>query len=65
MWSLRTQQLVMKPNEIKEIRTNVLDRIAILRSQKARALESFTENPWSNISICELRPESLEILLEC
>ena len=30
---------------IKEIRTKVLNRIAILQSQKAIALESFIENP--------------------
>ena len=29
------------------------------------ALESFIENPSSNISIFELRPESLEIPLKC
>ena len=63
--SLRTQKLVMEPSQIKEIRTKVLYRIAILQSQKAIALESFIKNPYSNISICELRPESLEILLEC
>ena len=55
----------MELSQIKEIRTKVLYRIAILQSQKAIALESFIKNPYSNISICELRPESLEILLEC
>ena len=40
-------------------------RTRILQSQKAVALEIFIENPKSNISVCELRPESLEILLEC
>ena len=64
-WSLRTQELVMEPSLIKEIRTKVLRRIAILQSQKAIALESSFENSKSNISICELRPESLKILLEC
>ena len=52
----------MEPSIIKEIRTKVLNRIAILQAQKAIALESFHENP---ISICDLRSESLEILLEC
>ena len=36
-----------------------------MQSQKAIALESFIKNPYSNIPIYELRPESLEILLEC
>ena len=40
----KTQQLVMEPSEIKEIRTKVLNRIAILQSQKAIAQESFIEN---------------------
>ena len=62
---MQTQQLVMAPSKIKEIRSKVIYRIAILQSQKATALESFIENPWSNISICQLRHESLEILLEC
>ena len=54
----------MEPSLIKEICTKVLNKIAILQSQKAIALESFIKNPLSNTSICKLRPESLEILLE-
>ena len=50
---------------MKGIRTNVLYRIAILQSQEVIALESFIESPQCNFSICELSPESLEILLEC
>ena len=42
---MQTQQLVMAPGKIKEIRSKVLYRIAILQSQKATALESFIENP--------------------
>ena len=55
----------MEPDQIKEIRTKGLYRISILRLQKAMALEISIENTKSNISICELRPESLEILFEC
>ena len=54
----------MEPGQIKEIRTKGLYRISILRLQKAMALEISIENTKSNISICELRPESLEILFE-
>ena len=53
----------MEPSYIKEIRTKILNRIAVLQSQKAIVLESLIENPYSNISTCE--SESLEILLEC
>ena len=45
MRSLRTQQLLMEPSKIKEIRIKVLNRIAILQSQKVIALESFHGNP--------------------
>ena len=66
VWSCKTIYLVSKLHPKRHDIWLKLSAPIFLLDLKiaATALESFDENFLSNSSICELRPESLEILLE-